>query len=264
MVDLLKRAHQGESGVDGFRLPGDEAALADAWRAVEEYPEEVAAFKAGGTLRLSVLARPLGSSAHRLLVTDLERHLEAKIDPAWEARITGIVPLLVDMQERLVESQVRTFGLAFVMIMVVLAVLLPKASYILACLVPNLLPIVFALGAMGWLGIPLDPATVMIAGIALGIAVDDAIHFLVHYRRQRRAGYERMDAVATTLHAVGRPMVITSLVAALGFLVLCFSDFVPLLHFGLLTAVTMVAALVGDLLVLPALLVTAPRIKVGG
>lgn len=256
IVDLVELARTMR---DGGRLPGDAAAFADAWARLEEHPEELAAFRAGDALRLSVLARPMGSSAHQALVDDARGLLESRIDPGWRPRLTGIVPLLVDMQERLIESQVRTFSLAFLMIMVVLGLLLGSARYALLSLVPNLLPIVFALGTMGWLDLALDPATVMIAGVALGIAVDDAIHFLACYRRERRAGRDRERAVEETLHAVGRPMVITSLVAALGFLVLGFSDFVPLIHFGLLTALTMVAALLGDLVLLPALLVLRPR-----
>jgi predicted RND superfamily exporter protein len=257
IVDLVELAHRGARG-DG-RLPGDDASLADARGALAEHAEELAAFEAGGELRLSVLARPMGSTAHQRLVEDVRGLLAREVDPSWRPRLTGIVPLLVDMQERLVDSQVRTFSLAFLMIMAVLGLLLRSLRYALLSLLPNLLPIVFALGTMGWLDLALDPATVMIAGVALGIAVDDAIHFLVCYRRRRRAGRDREKAVEETLHAVGRPMVITSLVAALGFLVLGFSDFVPLIRFGLLTALTMGAALVGDLVLLPALLVIRPR-----
>lgn len=262
LVDLVELAHRAGAGggrPPGDRLPGDAVALADAQRRLAEHPDELAAFQAGGDLRLSVLARPMGSSSHQHLVDDVRGLLEREVDPRWRPRLTGIVPLLVDTQERLVASQVRTFSLAFVMIMAVLGLLLRSLRYALLSLVPNLVPIVFTLGTMGWLDLALDPATVMIAGIALGIAVDDAIHFLACYRRERRAGRSREKAVEETLHAVGRPMVITSLVAALGFLVLGFSDFVPLIHFGLLTAGTMVAALLGDLVLLPALLLLSPR-----
>lgn len=253
VVDLLELAHRAGGG-DG-RLPGDAASLADAWSRLAEHPEELAAFRAGGELRLSVLARPMSASAHRRLVGDVRALLEREVDPLWRPRLTGIVPLLVDMQERLVDSQVRTFSVSFLMIMVVLGLLLRSPRYALISLAPNLMPIVITLGTMGWLDLALDPATVMIAGVALGIAVDNAIHFLACYRRERRAGRSREKAVEETLHAAGRPMVITSLVAVLGFLVLGFSDFVPLIHFGMLTALTMGAALVADLVLLPALLV---------
>lgn len=252
VVDFLKQAHREASGED--RLPATESELEDAWRRVEEHPEELEAFLSHGVLRISVLAKPMDSSGHERLVDHIESHLERQIDPDWRPRLTGIVSLLVDMQQRLIRSQGRTFALAFLAIMLVLGLLLGRMSYAVISLAPNLLPIVFALGTMGWLEIPLDPATVMIASIALGIAVDDTIHFLAHYRKRREAGVTREDAVEETLEVVGRPMVITSLVSALGFLVLCWSDFVPLFHFGLLTAVTMGTALLGDLVVLPALL----------
>ena len=124
------------------------------------------------------------------------------------------------MQETLVTSQIRTFALAFLMILAVLALLLRKAYYALLCIAPNLLPILVALGSMGWLGVPLDPATVMIAGIALGIAADYTIHFFESYGRFRQAGQTNAAAIEAAIAAVGRPMVVTSLVTSLGFLVL--------------------------------------------
>jgi predicted RND superfamily exporter protein len=94
----------------------------------------------------------------------------------------------------------------------------------------------------------------MIAGIALGIAVNDTLHILIHFQRERHAGASPAAAMGTTFDAVGPATLLTTLVAASGFLVLSLSDFMPLLFFGVLTSLTLLAALVGDLLLLPALL----------
>jgi YHS domain-containing protein len=107
---------------------------------------------------------------------------------------------------------------------------------------------------MGLLAVPLDTATVTVAGIALGLVVDDTIHFLHEYGRARGEGQDRGGAVAETLFRVGRPVFVTSLAVAAGFGAFAFSPFRPTLYFGLLIAWTSVAAVVCDLVVLPALL----------
>ncbi len=262
-ADLVKKAHQRQvqapPGV--HRLPEDEAAFERAWQDVRDHlGDELDSFYHAdtGTLRLSLLAQPMGSAEHRRLLDEIRSSLAAA-DGGWRARLTGIVPLLVDMQERLLEGQIRSFALAFLFIGPVIALLLRSARYATLSLAPNLTPIVFSLGIMSLFDIALDPATVMIAGIALGIAVDDTIHLLEAYMRHRRAGAGADAAVDESLQTVGRAMMRTSVVATLGFLVLCFSEFLPLLYFGLFTAVAMVAAMVADLVVLPALLLLAER-----
>ena len=122
-------------------------------------------------------------------------------------------------------------------------------------MIPNLLPIAVILGFMGWFHIKLDVATVMIASIAIGIAVDDTIHFIVRFRQYKPSPGDYAGPIQATLSSTGKPIVFTSVVTICGFLVLCFSDFKPMSYFGLLTSVTIIAALIGDLVVLPALLV---------
>ncbi len=261
--DFVKKAHQRASlaGPEVHRLPGDEVAFAEAWEDASSYMgDEIDGFYDAerGTLRLSVIARPMSSEAHLELLTAIRAQL-GDLDPAWQPRLTGIVPLLVEMQERLMESQIRSIALAFLLIGPVIALLLRSLRYAALSLAPNLTPIVLALGTMGLFDIALDPATVMIAGIALGIGVDDTIHFLVRYLSLRRAGETLQEAVSSSLQTVGRAMVRTSAVAALGFFVLCFSEFLPLLHFGLFTGLAMIAALLADLVVLPALLLLMER-----
>lgn len=208
---------------------------------------------ATGALRVSVLATSTTSSAHHALLAGVQERLDVLLPSSWRASTTGVVDLLVDLQDRIVRGQVRSLGIALAVMVTILSLILRSLPWILASLPPNLLPVLAAFGAMGHFGIPLDPATAMIASVALGIAVDDTIHFLERYRHARSRGSGR-DAVAEALAIAGRPMVLTTIVAALGFLILCFSEFRPLVHFGLISAVALFAALLGDLLLLPALL----------
>ena len=258
-ADLVKKAHQHSTQAppETHRLPEDEAAFGLAWQDASDYlGDELEDFYDAGTLRLSVLAQPMGSAEHRQLLEGIRSEL-ADLGAGWSTRLTGIVPLLVDMQERLLESQIRSFVLAFLLIGPLIAVLLRSPRYAALSLAPNLTPIVLSLGIMSLFDIALDPATVMIAGIALGIAVDDTIHLLEFYLARRRAGIGVVLAIDESLQTVGRAMIRTSVITTVGFLVLCFSEFLPLFYFGLFTAVAMLAALLAALVVLPALTLLA-------
>jgi predicted RND superfamily exporter protein len=258
-ADLVKKNHQLSTGSppENYRLPPGAEDLVFAWEgAVRHLGPELRNLwdHENGTIRLTVLARPMGSNDFRRMEEKIKTLVKVHSDPGWSPRMTGIVDLLVDLQTELIHSQLKSFGLAFVVIGLVIAVLLRSLRYASISLVPNLFPVILAFGAMGAFGIALDPATVMIAAIALGIAVDNTIHFLAHYRREHSRGVGTSSAVERTLNRIAGAITLTSLVAALGFAVLCLSDFLPLVHFGLLTAVTMMAALLGDLVLLPSLL----------
>jgi len=110
------------------------------------------------------------------------------------------------------------------------------------------------LGIMGFLGIPLNTATAIISAVALGIAVDDTIHFLTEYQYQRAGGAPRPTAIRASINEKFSPILSTSLILAFGFGILVCSSFVPTVQFGLLCALIMFFAFVSDLLILPAVL----------
>jgi signal transduction histidine kinase len=120
--------------------------------------------------------------------------------------------------------------------------------------VPNLFPILVNFGLMGLLGIPLSVATSLIASVAIGLAVDDTIHYLVRYNSEFKKDLDKDRAMRETIMAVGRPIIFTSLTIGIGFSVLMFSHFQPTAIFGLLMVVTMFSALVGDMILLPTLM----------
>jgi hypothetical protein len=123
-------------------------------------------------------------------------------------------------------------------------------------MLPNILPVVIFFGVMGWTGIMLNLGTSIIAAIALGIAVDNTIHYMVRFNAEVRGTYDQERSLLRALETVGRPIVYTSFALAFGFLTVCRSRFVPIQSFGLLSATTMVAALVTNVLLLPSLIAT--------
>jgi predicted RND superfamily exporter protein len=119
-------------------------------------------------------------------------------------------------------------------------------------MIPGALPIVFIVGMTGWLGMKLGANSAMMGNIALGIAVDNAIHMLTRYRRLRHEGVVAHGAIERASTVVGRPVLFTTLVLCAGFLVLCLSATIPNQRFGLLTALVLAGSLLGSVGTLPA------------
>jgi hypothetical protein len=132
----------------------------------------------------------------------------------------------------------------------------------LIAVLPNLIPIVFLFGIMGWLQIKLSLVTSLIAGIAIGIAVDDTVHYLTTYNRALKKDWNRTSAMERTVLEVGRPVAFTSFCIIAGFSVLMFSSFQPTAVFGLLMVITMLTDFFGNLLILPSLMLHVELVTV--
>ncbi|MBI5365619.1 MAG: MMPL family transporter [Planctomycetes bacterium] len=183
------------------------------------------------------------TAAHELLPPDV------KITPA------GYIPLYVKMMEYIAWNQISSFGSAFLVIFGSILVLFRSWRLTLVSIVPNVFPLFITMGVMGWVGIPLDVATVMIAPISIGMAVDDTIHLLFKYREEyRRSAGDTRAAVAETMKSKGAAVFNTATLLFLGYIVLCFADVKSVIYFGLLTAVTMVVGMVAEVFLTPALL----------
>lgn len=179
--------------------------------------------------------------------------------PEARARVTGEYPLVLAAQRSLLRTMIISLLATFAVIAATLRWLLGSNALTLRSLVPNVWPVLIVLGAMGWLAIPIDSTTVMVAAIVLGLAVDDTLHTLGHLRL--RAGAFRDTPagalVEGSLSEVARGHLITSMILCLGFLVPMLSELAPVARFGMLSALAVGAALAADLLLVPALLAGA-------
>ena len=172
-----------------------------------------------------------------------------------ETEIAGVGRLFSDMEELLVNGQVYSLGGALVLIFLLMLVLWRSIWQAALCMLPNLSPIVLIFIFMGLFNIWLDMATAMIASVAVGIAVDDTIHVFHGFIKRLKAGAKPATAILRTTSHAGRAVMTTTIILASQFLILLSSEFIPTSNFGLLTSIGLVAALLFDLLVLPALLI---------
>ncbi len=187
--------------------------------------------------------------------------LKRKLGDAYDFNITGLSSLYLAMDKHLQESQIKSFFIAFVIIFLMMIFVCKNFWLSVLSMVPNLFPIIITLGLMGWVGVPLDVATTMIASVTIGIAVDDTIHFISWLRKNSGTDRDVGAAIVQAFADVGKPIVLTTLLLFIGFFVLVFGNILPTQMFGLLTAFSMVFALAGDIFILPALiLIFKPKI----
>lgn len=171
-----------------------------------------------------------------------------------KARTTGVFVLLTFLIESLLRDQVVSFVIAAVGIGTMMAIAFRSLTIGVISLLPNLFPIVLVIGSMGWLGLPINIATAMIASVSMGLTVDCSIHYLSAYRIARQAGASVPEALEHTQTQVGRALVFANVALVAGFSVLTLSHFIPLVYFGILVSAAMLGGLAGNLFLLPLLL----------
>ena len=174
--------------------------------------------------------------------------------PQLQWDVTGLGIAISASSYQLISGQVKSLLLTFMLIFAMMALLFISTKVGVIALIPTIFPILVNFGVMGWFNIPLSFATGMIASIAIGLAVDDTIHYLFRYNSEFKKDLDKDRALKATLSSLGRPIVTTSLTISCGFAILMISHFKPTGLFGLLMVVTMMSALISALILLPGLM----------
>ncbi len=171
-----------------------------------------------------------------------------------EFKVNGLLVLYNNMLSSLFSSQIKSLGFILLAIFIMFIVLFKSIKLSIAGLIPNIIASSSILGLIGLLQIPLDIMTITIAAISIGIAVDNTIHYLYCYQKNLNEDKNFLESIKQSHETVGRAVLITSLAISLGFLTLCFSNFVPTVIFGLFTSLAMIFAMIGVLITLPSIL----------
>jgi uncharacterized protein len=203
-----------------------------------------------GALRISFKVDDLGNGFQDLVD---DARAKAPTD-RFDVIISGTAADTGALAEGLLGGMLRGLATAFALMAVVCLFWFRSVRLTAIAFLPNLFPVLFVLGVMGLFGVPLNSGTVMVTTIALGVALTDTVHVVIHYRERRLEGEATEIALTDTFAEIGRPIVMTSVVNCLGFSIFLFSEFRPMADFGLLTGLAMLAALAGDLFLLPCLL----------
>ncbi len=179
--------------------------------------------------------------------------------PDDNVTVTGVVPLMVTTFDQAIRSAVKSYIIAFVLIALMMMLILRSVRIGLLSMIPNLTPIILGLLLMVAFHIPLDMFTLLIGSIAIGLAVDDTIHFMHNFMRYYRLTGDSTEAIRRTFFTTGKAMVITSIVLSLGFYAYTQAQMISVQNFGFLTGTVILFALLADLLMAPAMMVVAAK-----
>jgi hypothetical protein len=196
------------------------------------------------------------SEALRAALAGLQAFIASEVDPGLHVEVTGDDVLAQRATDNLAYGQASSLALMFLAIWLAVSLLYVNGKAGLIAVVPMLFPMVALFGAMGYGGIPLDTSTVMVSSITLGICDVLYLHFMARYQQHTRAHGDQALALRETVREEVLPMASTSVALALGFAVFAASSFPPVAHFGLLSAMVLMVALMVTLLLLPILLST--------
>jgi predicted RND superfamily exporter protein len=195
----------------------------------------------------------------------IEEDLVAKINKIfpvdrYNVSLTGKALVFQKGTKYLVTNLIISLSLAILLIALFMAWMFRSFRMILVSLIPNLLPLIITAGLMGFLGVPIKPSTILVFSIAFGISVDDTIHFLAKYRQELIVNnWKIKKSVYAALRETGLSMLYTSIVLFFGFSVFTISSFGGTVALGALVSVTLLFAMLANLLLLPALLLSLEK-----
>jgi len=204
--------------------------------------------------RITVKTSWADAGSYTEMIRQLEEKANELFGDAKEIIVTGLVPLLTRTIDLVMLSMVISYSAAAVIITLMMILLLTDWRLGLWSMIPNFLPVLVGLGVMGMLDLPLDAMSILVGSIAIGLAVDDTVHFMHNFRRNQHIHQDVQVAVEKTLTSTGRAMLLTTIVLSAGFFIFIISSMNNLISFGLITGLTIIIALFGDILLAPAMM----------
>lgn len=208
------------------------------------------------TLRISVNMADIGSIRLPQILSQVQTRADELFDTAhYKIIFTGTTVTFLEGSAFIIAGLKQSIIWAFLLIAACMLYLFKSLRILICSLLPNVIPLIITAGVMGWAGVPLKPSTVLVFSIALGIAIDITIRFLVNYKQDSSSNSTVESTVIQTIHSTGISIVYTSLVLIAGFVIFCFSGFGGTQALGWLTSLTLIMATLTNLIFLPALLI---------
>ena len=263
LATILKEINQAlnENRSDYYRIPSNRDLIAQEFLLFENSGSddlEDVVDSQFSKARFTIKGPFKDAVKYNRLIDTVNRYFDENF-PGETITLTGLMVLMSRTVNNAIISMTRSYVIALVVITVLMIILIGRFRIGLLSMIPNLAPILIMLGIIGATPFKMDLFTMMVASIAIGLAVDDTIHFMHNFRRYYEQSGDPKQAVYETLHTTGRAMLVTSIVLSIGFFIFVFASMNNLFAFGLLTAITILMALAADYLVAPALMVLVNR-----
>jgi len=259
VVDILKEIHQAlhDNQSKYYAVPDNQRLI----------PQEFLLFENTGSddletvidsrfqvARVSIRVPWRDTLAYVPLLREVEDRFKEVLGERAKVTLTGTMSLFSRTLHAAIRSMAASYAIAFAAITVLMMLLIGNLRIGLVAMLPNLAPIAVAMGFMWWANLPLNLFTMLVGSIAIGLAVDDTIHFMHNFRRYYDQTGDVPEAVRRTLHTTGRAMLVTSIVLAIGFFIFTQAALNNLIDFGILTGAAIVLALIADFVLAPALM----------
>jgi len=186
----------------------------------------------------------------------------SRLKHKYNVQLTGTSVTFLEGSRFIINGLKESILWAFLLIALCMLYLFRSLRILICSLIPNIVPLVLTAGVMGWAGVPLKPSTVLVFSVALGIAIDVTIRFLINYKQELPANNNQVEpTVKETIRHTGISIIYTSLVLVAGFIIFCFSTFGGTQALGWLTSLTLLVAMITNLILLPVLLLTTSGYK---
>ena len=257
--DVLKEIHMAlnENRPEFYVIPQNKDLIAQEFLLFENSGsddlEEVVDSQFSKT-RMSIKAPWVDSIEYVEMIDELQTLLNTEFKDMAKVSVTGTLPILATTITKSIESSIESYLVAFIVIAVLMVVLIGNLKLGMLSMIPNLTPIMFGVAFMVVYDLPLDMFTILIGAIAIGMVVDDTIHYMHNFKRYYIIHNDTDEAIRRTLHSTGRAILITSVVLSSGFLVFMFASMTNLFNFGLITGITVIVAMVMNLTLTGALM----------
>jgi len=253
----LERMNKGNRA-DAFKFPESERDFKKSQRLVERMTgneSSIMISKDKKKTRISTRIADIGAESIKKEGREIDQWINENIDTSMiSVKRTGTGLLIDKNAEYIRDNLLQGLLIALILVSLLMALLFRDWKILLVALVPNFVPVIFAAGLLGFFGIQLDAGVSIIFAIVFGIAVDDTIHFLSKYKLARDAENTVEEAIKITFEETGKAITFTTIILFFGFLVMLFSNHPPSVTVGMLISVTLVAALICDLFLLPVLM----------
>ena len=264
LVDILKEIHQAlnEGRLDARVVPDEQSLISQELILFENSGSDDlqdvvdSEFRIG---RMTIRTPMVDGSHYPPFSAEVARIFNSELPEGATAKLTGMMVVMGRSFTASIETMFRSYAIALVVITPLMMMLLGSLRLGLIAMIPNLFPIVLTLGLMGWTDQPLEMFSLLIGSVALGLAVDDTIHFMHGFRQRFSESGDVEDAVRKTLRTTGQALLFTSIVLSVGFFIYVLSDLSNLRRFGLFTAFSIVMAFLADVLLAPALMKVTTR-----
>ena len=258
VADLIEQMN--DAMLEGKKIPDDRTKIEQLWFLLDA--QDVMPQLVSEDLDRGIIQSKFASVENKEIeafTKKMQQFIEENSNENCKIELTGMPSVYVRLNDSLIKSQFSSLLIALVLVVLIVGLIFRSFSKGIYATIPIIATILVLFGFMGFTGIPLDIATVLVGSIALGIGIDYSIHFISGFNAHLKENGDAEKAIEKTLLSSGKAIIINVTSVAAGFLVLLFSQLVPLQNFGLLVAISMFGSGLGSLTLLPVILILANR-----